>query len=161
MVNQKRSSMTDNGKSAPASEDPTLSLRVAEALPKDVGRGLARLDPQALEHLGAKIGDVVEIVGTRVTVARAMPTHASHRGQDLIQIDGILRANAGVSLGERVTVSQTEIQPARTITLAPVKGARRSTSPGQARYLVENVNLRSRRKLLDLGGGAASYSIAL
>ena len=36
----------------------------------------------------------------------------------------------------------------------------RATS-GQAYYLVENVDLRSRRKLLDLGGGAASYSIAL
>ena len=32
---------------------------------------------------------------------------------------------------------------------------------GQARYLVENLDLRGRRKLLDLGGGAASYSIAL
>ena len=36
----------------------------------------------------------------------------------------------------------------------------RATS-GQAYYLVENVDLRDRRKLLDLGGGAASYSIAL
>lgn len=36
----------------------------------------------------------------------------------------------------------------------------RATS-GQARGLVENVDLRDRRKLLDLGGGAASYSIAL
>ena len=36
----------------------------------------------------------------------------------------------------------------------------RATS-GQARCLVENVDLRGRRRLLDLGGGAASYSIAL
>lgn len=36
----------------------------------------------------------------------------------------------------------------------------RATS-GQARGLVENVDLSDRRKLLDLGGGAASYSIAL
>ena len=61
-----------------------VSLRVAEALPKDVGRGLARLDPQEMERLGARIGDVVEIVGKRATVARAMPTYADQRGQGLL-----------------------------------------------------------------------------
>ena len=36
----------------------------------------------------------------------------------------------------------------------------RATS-GQGHHLVENVNLRDKQKLLDLGGGTASYSIAL
>ena len=36
----------------------------------------------------------------------------------------------------------------------------RATS-GQAHHLVQNVDLRGRRKLVDLGGGAASYSMAL
>lgn len=40
-------------------------------------------------------------------------------------------------------------------------GQHNRAASGQARYLVESVDLRSRRKLLDLGGGAASYSIAL
>jgi len=99
-------------------EDRTLSLRVAEALPKDVGRGLARLDPQDLERLGIQIGDVVEIAGQRATVARVMPAYAAQRGQGLIQMDGILRANAGTSLDERVTVQCVQAQPARTLTLA-------------------------------------------
>jgi transitional endoplasmic reticulum ATPase len=99
-------------------EDRTLSLRVAEALPKDVGRGLARLDPQDMERLGVGIGDVVEITGQRATVARAMPAYAAQRGQGLIQMDGILRANAGTSLDERVTVQCVQAQPARTLTLA-------------------------------------------
>jgi len=95
-------------------EDRTLSLRVAEALPKDVGRGLVRLDPQDLERLGVNIGDVVEIAGKRPTVARAMPAYAAQRGQGLIQIDGILRANAGAALDERVTVRRVEgSQPAQ------------------------------------------------
>jgi len=100
-------------------EDRTLSLRVAEALPKDVGRGLVRLDPQDLERLGVNIGDVVEIAGKRPTVARAMPAYAAQRGQGLIQIDGILRANAGAALDERVTVRRVEVQPARTVVLTP------------------------------------------
>ena len=40
-------------------------------------------------------------------------------------------------------------------------GQHNRAASGQAYYLVENVDLRSRRELLDLGGGAASYSIAL
>ena len=39
-------------------------------------------------------------------------------------------------------------------------GQHNRAASGQAYYLVENVDLSDRRKLLDLGGGAASYSIA-
>jgi transitional endoplasmic reticulum ATPase len=113
---------------------------VAEALPKDAGRGLVRLDPQDLERLGVDIGDVVEIAGKRPTVARAMPAYAAQRGQGLIQMDGILRANAGAALDERVTVRRAEVQPARTVVLAPDLTPR--PSPGRrgeggevARYL--------------------------
>jgi len=110
-------------------------LRVAEALPKDAGRGLARLDPQDLERLGADIGDVVEIAGKRSTVARAMPAYVAQRGQGLIQMDGILRANAGAGLDERVTVRRVEVQPARTVALTPVEALRTSREAAQARYL--------------------------
>ncbi|HBY99581.1 MAG TPA: AAA family ATPase, partial [Chloroflexi bacterium] len=105
-------------------DENTLSFRVAEALPKDVGRGLVRLDPQDLERLGVSIGDVVEITGKRPTVARAMPAYAEQRGQGLIQMDGILRANASASLDERVTARGMAVQPARSLVLAPVEGMR-------------------------------------
>jgi transitional endoplasmic reticulum ATPase len=70
-------------------ETETLTLRVAEALPKDVGRGIARLDPADMERLGAGIGDVVAITGKRRTVARVMPAYADERGKSLAQIDGM------------------------------------------------------------------------
>jgi len=110
-------------------------LRVAEALPKDAGRGLVRVDPQDLERLEVSIGDVVEIAGKRPTVARAMPAYADQRGQDLIQMDGILRANAGAGLDERVTVRRVQVQPARAVVLAPVESLRTTPGAAQARYL--------------------------
>ena len=79
--------------------DQTVTLRVSEALPKDVGRGIVRLDPQDLDQLGVGIGDVVEIAGKRATVARAMPAYAEQRGMSLIQVDGI-----PVVAGDRVRV---------------------------------------------------------
>ena len=40
-------------------KEACITLHVVEARPKDAGRGIARLDPQDLERLGLKIGDVV------------------------------------------------------------------------------------------------------
>ena len=42
-----------------------------------------------------------------------------------------------------------------------MKGQHSRCTAGQGAYLVENVDLTQKRKLLDLGGGAGSYSIAL
>ena len=42
-----------------------------------------------------------------------------------------------------------------------IMGQHNRAASGQAYHLVENVDLRDRRKLVDLGGGAASYCIAL
>ena len=114
---------------------PVLNLRVAEALPKDVGRGIARLDPQHLTTLGAGIGDVIEISGKRATVARAMPVYSQQRGQGLIQMDGILRSNAGSGIDEHVTVRKVEVRVARTVTLTSPDGSRTAGGLSRARYL--------------------------
>ncbi len=119
----------------PADSPPSLSLRVAEALPKDAGRGLVRLDPQDLHKLGAEIGDVIEVANKRPTVARALPAYADQRGQGLIQMDGILRANAGAGLDERVNVRCIKVQPARMVVLEPVGSLRAGGEAAQARYL--------------------------
>ena len=117
------------------SEERTTTLRVGEALPKDVGRGLVRLDPQDLERLGVRIGDVIQISGKRATVARAMPAYAEQRGQGLVQMDGILRLNAGTGLDERVTLERAKAQPARAVVLAPAENGRSAQLNNQARYL--------------------------
>ncbi len=100
-----------------------LSLKVAEALGKDVGRGLARMDPADMEKLGVQVGEVIEIQGKRRTAAKAMPAFREARGQGLIQIDGIIRANAGVGLDEKVGVGAVACQPATHVTLAPEGGS--------------------------------------
>ncbi len=117
-------------------DDATFQLRVAEALPKDVGRGLARIDPADLERIGVHIGDLVQIDGGRTTVARAMPAYADQRGQGLIQLDGILRVNAGIGIDERVRVRRVTAQPARSLMLAPAEGGR-PVAANQARYLAK------------------------
>jgi transitional endoplasmic reticulum ATPase len=114
-----------------------LALRVAEALPKDVGRGIVRVDPRDLERLGVAVGDTLQIAAGRPTVARAMPAYLDQRGQSLIQMDGVLRANAGAGLDERVTVQRAEVRPARTLLLSPVESLRAAPGSAQAAYLAQ------------------------
>jgi transitional endoplasmic reticulum ATPase len=113
----------------------SATYRITEALPKDVGRGLARLDPKDMAELGVEIGDVIEVTAKQTTVARVMPAHVELRGKRSIQIDGIARANAGASLGEQVSVRLTTTKPARTIVLAPTDAPARAARGLEGRYL--------------------------
>ncbi|MDO8612847.1 MAG: AAA family ATPase, partial [Dehalococcoidia bacterium] len=116
-----------------------LTLRVAEAHARDVGRAIARMDPQDLERMGAAIGDIVEIVGKERTVAKAMPAYVAERGKGLVQIDGLLRANAQAGLDEKVSVQVVEHQPARNIVLAPVEAVKSWPGGRYTRYLAHKL----------------------
>jgi transitional endoplasmic reticulum ATPase len=99
--------------------ETTLKLKVTEALPKDLGRGLARLDPADLARLGLEVGEIVEIVGRRRTVGKAMPAYKEQRDQARIQIDGVMRENAGAALDQTVEVRKAVVRPAERVVLAP------------------------------------------
>lgn len=110
------------------------SLRVVEAMAKDTGRGIARLDPRDMRELGLEIGDVIEVLGKRAALCRVLPTHTDQRGQRLIQIDGILRANAGTGLDQHVTIRRGVTRRARSVVLATVESSGRNLP---SRYLTK------------------------
>ncbi len=113
-------------------EDDTLRLKVSEALGKDVGRALARMDPADMKALGAEIGDIVEISGKRNTVCKVMPAYKEARAGARVQLDGLSRGNAGVALDEVVPLRKVVARPAERIMLAPVSI---SPSDRDMRYL--------------------------
>lgn len=117
-----RSSEEDAAALRPSDEgvSPTTVLRVAEALQKDVGRGLARIDPSEMKRIGVKPGDVLRIFGKKESVAKVMPMFPDDRGKGIVQIDGLTRGNAGVALGEKVQLQRTKWRPAKKIYLAPL-----------------------------------------
>jgi len=98
----------------------TLTLKVAEALAKDVGRGIARIDPKDMVAIGAEVGEVVQILGKRPTVVKIMPTYMEARGKGTVQIDGITRENAQIGLGEKTRIQKVEYKAANTLVLAPI-----------------------------------------
>jgi transitional endoplasmic reticulum ATPase len=118
----------------PAGTTAEATLRAAEALARDADRGIARLDPADLAALGARTGDLLLLIGDRATVVKALPAFVPDRGQGLIQLDGVIRENAGVALGERVGIRPIAGQPARRIVLQPTGGAA-ALSGQDARYI--------------------------
>lgn len=98
--------------------DKELKLRVAKAIPSDVGHGRARVPFD--NELNLKPGDIIEIEGERSTAAIVWRCRPEDANLGVIRIDGIIRKNASVSLGDRVTVRKVEAQPCTRLILSPV-----------------------------------------
>ncbi|NJE25271.1 AAA family ATPase [Thermococcus sp. MV5] len=96
-----------------------IKLKVASAYQRDVGRGIVRIDRSAMRKLGLSPGDIVEITGTRTTVAKVLPLSIEDEGVGIIRMDGITRKNAGVSTGEYVKVKKADVKPAKVVKFAP------------------------------------------
>jgi transitional endoplasmic reticulum ATPase len=101
-------------------KEVTLKLKVTEALAKDVGRAYARMGPEDLQKLQVAIGDIVEVVGKRTTVCKAMPAYKELRGQSRVQLDGISRENAGAGLDDFVKVHRLACRPGEQVVLTPI-----------------------------------------
>ncbi|BCU68276.1 AAA family ATPase [Sulfolobales archaeon HS-7] len=111
-----------------------LVLRVMEAKQKDVGRAKVRVDVELLASIGVTPGDVIEIEGTRKTAAIAWANAAEDAGLDIIRMDGIIRKNAGVSIGDTVVVRKAQVKPASYVKLAPANFSI-SVDPGFVSYV--------------------------
>ncbi|WP_457550052.1 CDC48 family AAA ATPase [Archaeoglobus sp.] len=98
-----------------------LTLKVNQAYPSDSGRGIARLDPDAMLRLRISPGDIIEIEGRRKTVAKVWRAPKRDWGKSIIRIDRFIRENAGVGVGDLVRVRKANYQPARMVILAPLR----------------------------------------
>jgi transitional endoplasmic reticulum ATPase len=93
---------------------------VEEAHREDVGRFKARLSAVSLERLGVQNGEIIEIKGKRITAAVAWSSRPGDHEPGIIRMDGFLRRNGGVSLGDRVIVKRASEKPALSVALTPV-----------------------------------------
>jgi transitional endoplasmic reticulum ATPase len=99
-----------------------VQRKVEKAHPNDFGRGIIRLDPNTLLELQLSPGDIVEITGQKRTAAKVWRADRQDWEQGFIRIDGFIRQNAGVSIGERVSLKKVDANPAEKVVLAPPEG---------------------------------------
>ncbi len=108
-------------------------LKVLEAYTRDVGRGVARIDYDAMDALDASTGDIIEIKGKRRTVAKCLPLYPSDEGRGVIRIDGLIRNNSGVAIGDTVTIRKIRAPSAEKVVVAPLE----AIPPIDERYLAD------------------------
>ncbi|HHV24789.1 MAG: CDC48 family AAA ATPase [Methanosarcina sp.] len=95
-----------------------IQLKVEKAYPIDLGRGIIRLDPTTLLKLQLSPGDIVEIRGKKKTTAKVWRADRQDWDQGLVRIDNFIRQNAGVSIGEKVSIKKVEASEAKKLILA-------------------------------------------
>ncbi|MEE9134334.1 MAG: CDC48 family AAA ATPase [Nitrososphaerales archaeon] len=110
-----------------------LVLKVLEAYTRDVGRGVARIDYDAMDGLEASTGDIIEVKGKRKTVAKCLPLYPSDEGRGVIRIDGLIRNNTGIAIGDSVTVKKIKAPLAEKVVVAPLE----AIPPIDERYLAD------------------------
>ncbi|MFO8132825.1 MAG: CDC48 family AAA ATPase [Thermoplasmatota archaeon] len=99
-------------------------IKVAEARARDVGRGIARLDPIIAEQLSLQPGDVITIEGKQETAALFWPGYPEDAGRGIIRMDGTIRRNAGAGIDDRVHIGKGTAKEAERVNLAPTEELR-------------------------------------
>lgn len=98
-----------------------MTLKVAESISqRDIGHGIARLDPEVMNEMGLQEGDLIEVVGDRKTAA-IVAASQTDIGLGVIRIDGLVRKNAGASIGQEVLIKKTKAIEAKKVVLAPIE----------------------------------------
>jgi hypothetical protein len=77
-----------------------------------------------MKKLGIELGDYVEIVGRNIAYAQAWPAYPGDEDKDIVRMDGIIRQNADVGIGDTVKVKKAALKPAQSVVLAPTEPVR-------------------------------------
>ncbi len=101
-----------------------ITLKVAEAKPRDVGRGIGRVDPAIAEKMGLTAGDVIIVTGQKRTACLFWPGYPEDSGKGIIRIEGAIRRNAGAGIDDSVTIKKATAKAAEKVTLAPLEELR-------------------------------------
>ena len=99
-------------------------VKIKDAYKGDAGRGRIRIDPNVIEEMNLRTGDVIEIIHPVVgkkTAALLYPGKIEDTGTNTIRIDSSLRRNLGASLDDIVEIRKIEASLADRITFAGVE----------------------------------------
>src|SRR5712691_13247358 len=115
-----------NDKTTRKETDKVTKQKVAEvAEQRDVGRKIARIDPNIAERLNVSTGDALELSsGRKKSTVLSWPARESDRGKGLIRIDGFTRNRLDVGINDTIEVRKVESKDAKSITLAPTEPLR-------------------------------------
>jgi len=98
-----------------------IGLKVAEAIQDDVNKGIVRIDSGIMHDISVRPGEIVEILGERLTVAIVDRAYPGDIGLNIIRMDGITRRNAKTGIGETVKIKKADYKEAKKVIIAPTR----------------------------------------
>jgi transitional endoplasmic reticulum ATPase len=109
---------------------------VKEAVPRDVGRGVIRIDPMLAEKMEISAGQALQIIGRRRTAAIHWPGYPNDRGTGVARLDGSTRRNAGVGIDDKIEIKKIEPKTGTRIEFAPVQNLRISGGENHLKHIL-------------------------
>ncbi|MFX1390983.1 MAG: CDC48 family AAA ATPase [Promethearchaeota archaeon] len=116
-------------------------VRVKDAYKGDAGRGRIRIDPDVIDELELRTGDVIEIANHpagKKTAALLYPGKIEDKNTNAIRIDSSLRRNIDVALDDVVEIRKIEASLAERITFAGLEESVILRTPQQLTQILEN-----------------------
>jgi transitional endoplasmic reticulum ATPase len=99
-----------------------IKLEVDNAYSDDVGRGIARVDPDTMLSLDASPGDIVIIEGDRSTPVKIWRSERGDWNCNSVFLDDITKYNARTETGETIVMTPIEGTNAEEVILQPFRG---------------------------------------
>ena len=115
------------------------AIKVAELSSGESNRGIARLDSELMNVMNIKVGDIVQIDGSKKTAVRILEGYPEDSNRGIIRLDNITRKNAGVTADDRVSVKKITVTGAERITFAPSGDLRLQGGEDHLRQVFENM----------------------
>ncbi|MFH0905816.1 MAG: AAA family ATPase [archaeon] len=101
-------------------ENKAIKLKVLEAHEDYIGKNIITLDISVKQKLNVVSGDIVEILGNKITYCQVWPEKENTREENTIRMDQYTRRSAQVSIGDFVEVKKVFAKDGLEITLAPL-----------------------------------------
>ena len=98
-----------------------LSVGIQTGYLSDKGKGIARLDVNSMRHIHLSSGDIIEIQGKRRAYSKCLSRLDNNYDDGVLNIDGLIRKNAGVEIGNRIYIKKISPSEAEKIVVAPLE----------------------------------------
>jgi len=99
--------------------DKIVELRVRDAYPRDIDRGVIRIHKMVMERLGIRERSSI-LVEKKGKVVGWVASLAMEEPEDIIRLDDEMKRNLGVSNNDIVTVRPVRLFPAKKVVLVPI-----------------------------------------
>ena len=140
-----------------------IELEVAEALQEDIDKGIVRVSSKIMDSLELTSGDFVEVKGKDSGIFKIMRSLKNIDSKEIIRMDGNARSNINASIGEKVKLSKTDVQKAKSITLSPLQeGIKFSDDPVEYFHfkLLDKPFVLNQTIVIDVFGTRLNYIIS-